>query len=78
MHRLTHAFALALSRASDPAEHDVVAAGIDDITRGYPDEQKADLYALIAESVRPGMPFAALCEALDKALTNNERTFIRG
>ena len=78
MHRLTHAFALALTAASDPAVHDVVAGAIEDITRGYPDEQKADLYALIAESVRPGMTFENVCRALDAALTSNERHFTRG
>lgn len=81
MHRFTHALALLLeggNAARTDLEYEPIADAIEVTLQGYPDEQKADLYARLAESVRPAMGFGALVVAIDKALTDNERTFING
>lgn len=81
MHRFTHALALMLHEGNDAKsdqDYEPIADAIEVTLRGYPDEQKADLYALLADSITPNMPFKALTEAVSSALYLNERSFIRG
>ncbi len=81
MHRFTHALALLIHGGNDAKveqDYEPIADAIDATMKGYPDEQKADLYALLAETVTPGMPFGLLCVVVDAALTNNEKEFLRG
>lgn len=81
MHRFTHALALLLVGGNDAKveqDYEPIADAIEVTLRGYPDEQKADLYALLAERVRPGMVFADLTSEVSYALSLNELAFIRG
>lgn len=76
-HVLTHAFATTLYRA-DRAAYEPTAEAIEALTEDFTDERKADLYALIQESVNKTMSFVELSDALDRCLTKNEEHFKRG
>ena len=76
-HPLTHAFATTLHRA-DLKDYEPTADAIEALTEGYTDERKADLYALIQESVNKDMSFEELCTALDGCLRKNDRKFHLG
>lgn len=76
-HPLTHAFATQLHRA-DLRDYEPTAEAIEALTEGYTDERKADLYALIQESVNADMSFVELSGTLDRCLTKNELHFLRG
>lgn len=81
MHRFTHALALLLVQGTDAKsddDYEPIADAIEMTLRGYPDEQKADLYALLAEAIDPAMTFEALCRTVNEALVTNELGFIRG
>lgn len=78
MHPLTHAFATSLITAKAAAcieDYEPVADAISTLMGSMPDEQKADLYALVQESVRHDMPFAELTTVLDGCLRKNEAHF---
>lgn len=78
MHQLTHAFATSLITAKAAAcieDYEPVADAISTIMGSMSDEQKADLYALVQESVRQDMPFDKLTQALDRCLRKNEEHF---
>lgn len=80
MHRFTHALALlmiggAVAKSGD--DYEPVADAIEVTLKGYPDEQKADLYALLAEAIEPTMPFETLCRVIHAALVTNDMAFIR-
>jgi hypothetical protein len=77
-HRLTHTLATTLAGAKDVEEYDGVAAAIEALTEDFGDERKADLYALIHESVNRDMSFVELSGAVDAALQKNERRFLGG
>ena len=81
MHRFTHVLALLLVQgtyARVNEDYEPIADAIEVILQGYPDEQKADLYALLAEAIDPGMTFEALRRTVNEALVTNELGFIRG
>ena len=58
------------------AVHDVIDKAMD--LAKFPDEQKADLYARIAESVGPGMKMLDMQRAINNALLENAREFYAG
>lgn len=78
MHQYTHALALLLIAADKGEDYEYIADSIEVTLLGYPDEHKADLYSLLAESVYPGMSFTHLKAACDKALRLSAARFLRG
>lgn len=76
-HVLTHAFATTLHRA-DLTDYEPTADAIEALTAGYTDDRKADLYALIQESVNRDMSFVELSDALDGCLRKNDLRFHLG
>jgi hypothetical protein len=58
------------------AVHDVIEKAMD-LAR-FPEEQKADLYARIAEDVAPGMRMLDMQRAINNALLENARAFYAG
>lgn len=80
MHRFTHALALLIqggNEAKVEQDYEPIADAIEATLLGYPDEQKADLYALLAEAVKPGMGFTELTCTVSMCLITNELAFIR-
>lgn len=75
-HRLTHAFATVL--ANKPEDFEATAQAIEDLTGGYSDEHKADLYALIHEAVNQDMAFVELADTIDRCLKKSDARFLRG
>lgn len=73
-HRLTTAFATTLHRA-DLRDYEPTADAIESLTEGYTDERKADLYALIQDSVNKDMSFVELSDAIDGCLKKNDLRF---
>lgn len=70
-HRYTYALAFLLSggnAAKTEQEYEPIADAIEETLRGYPDEQKAELYAFLAESIVPQMPWSSLVCAVNGAL----------
>lgn len=63
------------SRQSYPDYSDLIQQNIEGQFAHYPDEQKADLYALLEESVTNDMKLADICVACDKALWKNTHRF---
>lgn len=73
-HRLTTTLATLLHKA-DLTDYETTAQAIEEVTDGYSDDRKADLYALIQDSVNKAMAFHELRDAVDKALRSNDRRF---
>lgn len=78
-HPCTHVLALLLSPSADRQDdYEVVAGAIEALFSDYPDERKADLYALIADTVKMDMTFEARVAACNVALTSNEARWCHG
>jgi hypothetical protein len=74
-HQLTHTLSTLIFRADRHDSYEPVAAAIEETTDGWTDERRADLYALIQESVNKTMSFVELSDSIDHALLNNERRY---
>jgi hypothetical protein len=77
-HRLTTTLATLIGSAAQAQEYEPVAEAIEAATDGYTADRKADLYALIQDSVNKDMSFNELQDAVDKALRSNDRRFHLG
>lgn len=81
MHRYTHGLALLIyggNAAKVEQDYEPIADAIEIWLAGYHDAQKADLYAILAETITPGMPLKELTEVVSSALYMNERAFTHG
>ena len=63
------------ARQTYPDYHDLIQANIEAQFSHYTDEHKADLYALIEESVTNDMKLADIVVACDKALWSASQHF---
>lgn len=74
----SHALATLLSEPATEDDVQRTCAAIEELFSGFTDESKADLYALLAESVYPGQTFAAREVACAIALKRNKMRFPHG
>jgi len=72
-HPRTHTLSVLLADA--PEDMDTTCDAISTLFRDYTDEQKADLYALLQESVNATMSFVELSDSVDFCLLSNEAHF---
>jgi hypothetical protein len=63
------------AQRSTPQPEEEIADAIADLHAGWSDERKADLYALMAESIGSALPesFGGLVLKLDACYSSNER-----
>jgi hypothetical protein len=64
-----------LLHKADLTDYEVTADALETLYAGWTDERKADLYALLQDSVRPDMAFADLELMCAAALAANARRF---
>jgi hypothetical protein len=73
-----YTLATLLSEPSEECDVHQTCAAIEDLFADKTDEAKADLYAMLAESVFPGQSFAAKRTACEIALRRNVMRFPHG
>lgn len=66
---------LAVLLAGKPMDYEDTADAIEGLFTHFGDERKADLYALLQDTVRPGMAFGELEQACARALFLNTQRF---
>lgn len=75
---MTSATTLATVLGNDGADIDRICNTLDTMFAEYTDEKKADLYSLLAESLRPGQTFRDRQAACEIAIRLNDGRFPRG
>lgn len=75
MHRLAYALAVSLHKVDFRNDYESSAEVIEQLMVDYSDEQKADLYALLQDTVTPGCGFSALVDTVNRALHKNDMAF---
>jgi hypothetical protein len=75
MHRFTHTLAVLI--AAQPDDYELTARAIEAMFSRWPDERKADLYALVQEATNRDMQLKDLIPVIDACLMKNEQHFTR-